>query len=278
MTPSPLRTAPLSRRQWLVRGGLGLAVLGGCGLALSPLFAEEQVALRIDATPKDHALRPVLKLTAESLEELKKVEDYTAVLVKNEKIGDVLMTARLNIKCRENPRSVYIKFLEPHAGREVIYRPDRNNGMLLVHDTGLAALIGTLSLDPAGTLAMQENRHPISHIGLKRLMEMCLEQWLKETKIDDTTVNYYPNAKIAGHPCKVIEVSHARRHPDVVNHMTRLYLDAATKLPIRIQNYDYPIAPGEKPDLVEDYYYMDLRTNVGLKDEDFSQENGGYGF
>jgi hypothetical protein len=271
--------ARLVSRRALAYGGLAAFGLGACGFALSPLLAEpQQIAVRIEEAPQSHALIPALKMAAESLAELEHVKDYQATLVKKEKVGELMLTARMEIKFRENPRAVYLKFLEPHAGREVLYRPDQNAGNLLVHDVGLASLVGSVSLDPTGALAMEENRYPISQIGLKRLMEMVLDQWLKETRIADTTVNYYPNAKIGGVPCRVIEVSHAKKHPDVVNHMTRLYLDASSNLPVRIQNYDYPKAPGEKPELVEDYYYMDLRTNVGLTDADFDSTNSKYGF
>jgi hypothetical protein len=60
--------------------------------------------------------------------------------------------------------------------------------------------------------------------------------------------------------------------------MTRLYLDAATKLPVRVQNYEFPARRGGKPELVEDYFYQNLRVNTGLKDIDFDTKNPLYRF
>jgi hypothetical protein len=267
-----------NRRTFLLRGGLIVAGAGLGVLAFSPLRAQPQIAARIAEAPQEHPLLPALKLAAESLAALEKIQDYEAVLVKNEKIGSEMVSGRMELKFREKPRSVYLKFLEPHAGREVIYRPDQNDGKLQVHDVGLASLVGTVSLDPEGKLALEENRHPISRLGLKKMVELLLEQWLKETRVADTAVNFYPNARIGSLSCKVIEVSHSKEHPEVVHQMTRLYIDAATKLPVRIQNYSFASRRGGKPELVEDYYYMSLRTNVGLKDIDFDTRNPNYGF
>ena len=269
---------PSSRRQWLVRGGLALAGVSLGGWAIAPSWAEPQIAARIEEAPQSHPLIPALKQVAESLAEVEKLNDYQATLVKHEQVGGEMLSAKLELKYRENPRSVYLKFVEPHAGREVIYRPDRNGGNLQVHDVGLAALVGTVSLDPKGKIALEESRHPVSAIGLKRMLELLLEQWLKETRLSDVTVNFYPNAKIGTLSCQVVEVSRAQDHADVVHQMTRVYIDATTKLPVRVQNYAFPTRRGGKPELIEDYYYMNLRGNTGLKDVDFDTENPLYRF
>lgn len=266
------------RRQFLLQAGVAAAGLGLIGWSVLPLSAEPQIAARIEEAPPEHPLVPALKLVAESLAEVEKVQDYQATLVRQELVGKKLLSARMELKYRESPKSVYLKFLEPHAGREVIYRPDRNGGNLLVHDVGLAALVGTVSLDPNGKLALEESRHPVSAIGLKRMLELIFEQWLKETRLSDVTVNFYPNAKIGALACQVIELSHSKPQPEVTYQMTRLYLDATTKLPVRVQNYSFPTRRGGKPELVEDYFYMNLRTNVGLTDIDFDTKNPNYKF
>lgn len=268
----------LHRRMFLWQSAAVATGLGLVGWSVLPLKAEPQLAARIEEAPPEHPLVPALKMVAESLAAVEQVQDYTATLVKQELVGKKFLSARLELKYRESPRSIYLKFLEPHAGREVLYRPDQNNGNLLVHDVGLASLVGTVSLDPHGKLALEESRHPVTAIGLKRMLEIILEQWLKETKLTDVAVNFYPNAKIGALPCKVIEISHSRPQPEVVYQMTRLYLDASTNLPVRVQNYAFPTRRGGKPELVEDYYYMNLRTNVGLTDLDFDAKNPNYKF
>lgn len=268
----------VSRRSLLLRGAGALGGVVLCGRLIAPLWAEPQIAARIEEAPQSHPLVPALRMLAESLTEVEKLQDYQATLIKHERVKGELLSGKMELKFRESPKSVYLKFLEPDAGREVIYWPDRNDGQLLVHEVGLAALVGTVKVDPHGKLALDSSRHPVTALGLKRMLELLMEQWLKETQLSDVQVNFYPSAKIGTLPCKVIELSHASRHPETTFQMTRLYLDAATKLPVRIQNYDFPSRAGAKPELVEDYFYQNLRVNTGLKDIDFDTKNPLYKF
>ncbi len=278
MVPHHHQKSAVSRRTFLIRTGLGLGGFSLGTAALMPLFAEPKIASRIEKVPEQHPLVPALRMTAQSMKKVETIQDYEAILIKNELVDSEMIAGRMQLKFREKPKGVYLKFLAPHAGREVIYWPDKNKGKMLVHDVGLASLVGTVSLDPAGSLAMEESRYPISQIGLKRMLQLLMDQWLQETKLRDVSVNFYPNAKIGKTSCRVIEVVHDKQHDLVRFHTTRLYLERKSGLPIRIQNFDFPKKPDGKPVLVEDYYYSDLRTNVGLRDIDFDTRNPKYNF
>jgi hypothetical protein len=60
--------------------------------------------------------------------------------------------------------------------------------------------------------------------------------------------------------------------------MTRLYIDNATRLPIRVQQYGFPKKSGGQPPLIEQYTYSNLKTNLGLSSKDFDHKNPGYGY
>ncbi|MEZ6056977.1 MAG: DUF1571 domain-containing protein [Planctomycetaceae bacterium] len=270
----------MGRREWL---RLALGATGSfVALASVPWLAigsaEQTIAARIDNAPSTHPLIPALKIAAESLIEVEKVRDYTSTLIKNELVGRKTIETKIQLKFREAPKGVYLKFIEPNAGREVIYQPTVSGGNLQVHETGLAALIGTLSLEPTGATAMADNRHPVTEIGIKQMLELVVDQWLKETKLAEPKVNFYPNAKIGNLSCRVVEVTHASKETGASFHITRLYIDSETKLPVRIQNYDFPARAKQKPEVVEDYFYTELRTNVGLTDLDFDVRNPAYKF
>jgi hypothetical protein len=273
------RVSRHSRRRFLTRAAAGMSLLGAGPLLMRSLLADPtQLATRIDEAPSEHPLIPALKMASESLAALAKVNDYKGTFTKHELVGRKVIDTRMEFKLREEPFSVYLKFLHPHAGREVIYVHGHNNNYLQVHDVGFASLAGTLSLDPTGSYAMEENRHPVSSMGLRNMVQKLIETWLDDTKLDGITVNTFPNAHLGQIPCKVVETSHRRKQPGAKFQMTRLYTHSELGHPLRLQAYDFPGKAGGEAPLVEDYHYGDLAMNVGLTDMDFSTKNPKYRF
>lgn len=268
----------LSRRTFLTDTCAAVAALGTGVIVGQNLFADRpQIASRIAETPMMHPLTPALKMGTDAMEALEAIDDYQAIFTKREMINRKLQETRMELKLREKPFSVYLKFIQPHAGREVLYVAGNNDGKLQVHDVGIAGLAGTISLDPEGKYAMADNRYPVTMIGMRTLVTQVLEQWLDETSADDLSVNLYPNARIGQTACKAIESSHASPQSGAKFHMTRLYIEQEHGLPVRVQQYDFP--KGDmKPVLVEDYLYSDLKLNPGFQDIDFSTKNPKYRF
>ena len=59
------------------------------------------------------SLDEALAVAHEALDEIdRKIKDYSAVLVKQERIGDTLVEKKMCIKLRQKPFSVYLYFLE----------------------------------------------------------------------------------------------------------------------------------------------------------------------
>ncbi|MGC4049837.1 MAG: DUF1571 domain-containing protein [Paludibaculum sp.] len=197
------------------------------------------------------------------LDALKEVKDYTATFLRKELVGEKLVSSTLDVKIRHEPFSVYLKFVEPYAGREVIYVAGKNDGKLQVHETGFASLVGTLSLDPTGKMAMDGNRYPVTLIGLRTMTETVVDKWLGVTKQDGLKVNVYPNATIGDLSCKAIETILAKPVDGLPYQTVRLYFDNATGIPIRVQSLAFAANPGEKQGVIEDYFYSKLKTNVG---------------
>lgn len=264
------------RRQFLAIAGAGALGLMGRGARAE----EVQIAALIDQAPQTHALIPALRMAMKSLDAAKALTDYEATLTKTEQVGREILTAKLQLKVRHSPYSVYIKYLEPSAGREAIYVTGRNQGLVAVHGTGLQALVGTLNIDPLGSTAMAENRYPITKAGMVVMTESLMEQWITLAKGEaaGVTVNNYPNAKIGTQACQTIEVVLAQPIGSSSYQTSRLYVDSASGLPIRVQQYAFPTRRGQKPVLVEDYLYQNLKTNIGLAEIDFDPANPKYGY
>ncbi len=237
-----------------------------------------RVATRSDTSTGDtQKLGAVIKLAKEAQETLKKIKDYEATFSKKELVGKKLISSEMFVKFREQPFSVYLKYLNPHAGREIIYVADKNKGRLLAHGEGVAAIIGTLKLKPDSKDAMEENRYPITMFGLSNLLITLLQQWDAEQKQDDAVVKFFPNAKLDKVACKVAESKYPTKVPHAKFHLTRLFIAKDSGLPVRVEQFGFPTA-GQQPPVLEEYHYSNIKTNVGLSDIDFDAANKAYGF
>lgn len=259
------------RRTLLVTLIIGASCLTACGQGGS------NSAAVIDP---QHPLAQPLEQAYKAREVLDGIKDYTAIFSKQEMIGQQLKRTSMNLKFREEPFSVYMQFGKPYEGREVIYVAGANKNMLLAHDTGVRAILGgTVSLDPDSNQAMEDNRYPVTMIGLRKMLDRIIEQWEAEGKFGETNVKYFPNAKLgADVSCKVIESSHPQPRKQFKFQMTRLYIDKATGIAIRVEQYGFPQRDEKTSPLVEEYTYMSLKTNVGLTNADFDAKNSNYAF
>ena len=223
-----------------------------------------------------HPLVPALQMAYKSRETLREVKDYTAVFVKKELIANRYITHTMDMKYRERPSSVCLRFQEPSAGRQVLYTAGANGNKLLVQEPGIkGGLLGTIALNPTDQLAMSENRHPITEIGIAKMLGQIIREWENEAEFGEVDVKYYPEAKLGNYPVRVIQASHPVRRNQFKYHLTRLFLDGETLFPVRVERYDWPTQPNAKPVQVELYMYSSVRTNVGLTERDFDPRQYG---
>jgi hypothetical protein len=271
------KTSVLTRR-----AAIGRLLAGGAMAAALPtglLFAEDErisTAIRIGGT--SHPLAPGLRLAVESRRALDSVKDYSASFFKQEMVGKHQVNHQLTLKVRETPFSAYLRYENPHKGREAIFVAGKNNDKMLAHGTGIEAIVGTLELDPSSDRALEESRYPITNIGMRNLLELTIAQWNSELNAPDAQVRYFPNAKVGNVECRVFESSYDQQHKGVKFHMTRLYVDKATAFPVRVEQFDFPAKTGEKPVILEQYTYTNVKPNAGLTDIDFDVKNPSYDF
>lgn len=233
----------------------------------------------INEVPTQHPLLPAISLAEGSLKTLQTIGDYEATLVKRERLNGQLVEQKMRLRLREKPFSVYLRFAGENSGREIMYVQGRNGNQMLTHEgSGLKSLVGTVSLATDGAEAMQDNRYPITRMGMRRMLESVLQQWQEETRYGEVEVKFYPHAKLGGRSCKVIESVHPHSRRQFRFHKTRLFLDTESRLPVRVEQYGFPAMPGAKAPLEEEYTYTEIRPNVGLTDRDFSVSNPQYNF
>ncbi|QDT38443.1 DUF1571 domain-containing protein [Stratiformator vulcanicus] len=266
--------------QFVIASSLRRVTLTIAVAAISTVGGSAAFAQEADGESKEHPLKPAMAWAQRSLKAVQEAGDYSAVFSKREIINREMKSLQTQIKFRREPFSVYMRFInKDNAGREVLYVKGRNNGNLLAHEaTGLASWAGTLELDPQGNMAMAESRHPITRMGMENLVSAIIRQYETEMKYGETEVKYYPDAKLDERPVLVIESRHPVPRRVFKWHVTRLWIDKETYLPVRVQQYGFPQVQGGKPVLVEDYAYTKIRTDVRLTDADFDRRNPQYQF
>lgn len=232
-----------------------------------------------DAGPK-RSLDDAIKLGQESRAAYGKVQDYTAVFDKTEVVGSNLIEQSMDMKFRQKPFSVYLHCRSSkEKGREAIYVAGANSDKIVVHETGLKSLAGAMAFKLNDDLVMQENRYPITDLGIGRILEKSLVIWERDKKLSAEQVDVRIfDGQAASRPCDVVQIKYAGPQANQTYSLSRVYFDKETKLTIQAEQFGWPKTQGEQPKLLEKYTYTDVETNVGLTDEDFDTQNSKYGF
>ena len=105
--------------------------------------------------PNEHPLMPALRWAREGLPGIERIQDYTATLIKRERIGNTLGEEQyIALKVRHKPFSVYLNFLKPTSlrGQECMCIEGANTGKMWAHGTGIREkMFGTVSLSRTAT-------------------------------------------------------------------------------------------------------------------------------
>lgn len=237
-----------------------------------------------------HPLEPALERAREGLKLIEEtVEDYTATIIKRERINGTLsenefVLAKIrNRKVKDGkvvvPFAVYLKFLKPDsvAGREVIWVEGANDNKLIAHETGLLGF-KRFYLPPEGFLAMMGQRYPITDIGIQNLIEELIVRGTSDLKHDECEVTFYKGAKVDKYVCTLIEVLHPVQRDYFTFYRAHIFIDDELGVPVRYAAWSWPTEPGGEPVLEEEYTYRNIKLNVGLTDADFDPDNEAYSY
>ena len=229
--------------------------------------------------------RKAKKLLLDSMiaaaDRLNEVDGYTATFKKQERLrGKLGPLQTMAMKVRQRPFAIYLKFLAPTPGKEVVYAEGHHDNKLIAHTPGVAGwLVPRLAVPPDHPIALAESRHAVTEAGLanltKRLIhfrEMDLNDPEAVTILDRTTDE-------DGHARLRSIHTHPSPDPDRPFARCEIFYDPETRIPVEIYNYDWP-QPGHSGDLLlaERYRYEDLNFNADLSALDFDPANPDYAF
>jgi hypothetical protein len=199
------------------------------------------------------------------------LDDYTATFVKQERIdGELRAPETILLKFRR-PENIYMRFTVGKAvGREVLFMKGRDEDRALIHERGWKTLF-TIVIAPDDALVLKESRHPITDVGIGRLIDLLATgtdgriapgelRWREVGSEGETRptrrIELLSSVVVAACSCQRVIVT----------------IDVATSLPVGAEIFD------RNDQLLGAYQYLDVRPNSGLTDRDFDPGNSTYMF
>jgi hypothetical protein len=230
----------------------------------------------------EHPLMPALRWAYDGVGNIEKISDYSATLVKRERIdGKLGDYQQMYVKVRHKPFSVYMFFVSPTdiKGQEVIFVEGQNDGKMWAHTTGVRdKLIGKVLIPPDGPIAMKGQRYPLTELGVLNLTKRLVQVAEQDIKYGECEVKFFKNAKINDRVCTCIQVKHPVPRRNFLFYEARIFVDDELNIPIRYEAYDWPKEKGVAAELMEEYTYTNLKLNNGYTDSDFDVKNPNYKF
>jgi len=235
------------------------------------------------------ALLVNLLLLEKGFHKIEKASDYTATFFKQESVdGELKAAQRMKMKIRHEPFSIYMKWVAGDRGRELIYVDGKNDGRMIVKLGGFKGrLLPALKLDPNGSLALKEARHPVTEIGLLNLTRRIIGERRQQLEKPELNIRcrMLRDEQFDDRPCFLFVLEFNNRQISPKYRKSVQYVDREYLLPVCIKNYTWPAGESlsEKETLdaetiIEHYSYSSLRLEKQLAEIDFDRSNGDYRF
>jgi outer membrane lipoprotein-sorting protein len=255
-------------------------------------------------------------LFAQSLTAIKAVDSYQGQFAMRELIGDELKTSKVDFKFMR-PFKVYMLYITPSKGQEVLYVQGENNGELKAHKGSFPDI--TVNLNPYGRAAMKGSHQPIQTFGVQKQIEIMGQiyrkakargdanytvsdggvfmgepVWKVEAKLpstgdlvkvrEDEDGNLWKFAKRVGQTMYVILHYNGIKSPGSIDEGDEIFVPHhyGSRLQYLVgQKSLMPLQEtswDHKGRVYESYDYPVLKLNAGLTAKDFDPENEAYDF
>jgi outer membrane lipoprotein-sorting protein len=191
--------------------------------------------------------------------------DYACLYEKEERaISDgEKQTIRLSFR---KPLDVRLEWLndQGRVDQTAVYRQGFNDGKVLARQSGLlGAAAGKLRLDPNESLALSDSRHPITEVGLGKIIERAL----KDAANSHIGSHFAGEETLEGRPSYKFEFTATGDEAVGGLEAARkafIWVDRELKLPVKLELYD-----GANT-LLERHRFKQLSINQKLSDKTFT--------
>lgn len=225
-------------------------------------------------TSHSEELRKLLHSIETMEQRYQQVNDYTATLYKRERIhGRLQPLETISVKFKK-PYQIYMYWEKgPHQDQELIYRRGWNDNKMRVHPGSFPDV--TVDLDIHSRLAKKGNRHTVDQADLGFT--------IRQIHQDVRRSQQRPQDKIQ------IKDLGAETVHGTVSHCWEMSFETVGSSPYYASRAQICVADtiglpnliriwDENQQLVEEYSYKNLRTNVGLNEKDFDPNHSAYHF
>ena len=269
------RTNTLRHLRHPAAGILAVLVAGAVGSVATSCGRASAEVSQTEALPADHADPSSIRELVYALDErYAEVHDYRATFYKRERVrGRMLEREKILMKFRK-PFSVYFLWLDgKREGQESIYVQGWNNDKIRAHPGSFPDI--TVNLKPRSSLAMRDNRHPVTEAGIGNVIKLITRDVRRGEARPQDGVRFVDHGYETVHGAKsrcVEAIMPADAESGYYAHRAKICVDQRTELPNRVLIWDHTNT------LVEDYAFAGIQVNVGLTDADFDPDNPTYGF
>ena len=218
---------------------------------------------------------------------LKSVETYSAVFHKKERIdGDLSELQSIEMKVRQSPQfAVHMRWRNGDRGRQVLYSEDYEDGEMVVKLGGFKGrLLPAIKLDPNGSRAMSEARHPVTNAGILGMVEKIISHREHDLKCGHGVhCQRLPNQEFDERDCYCFLFEY--ESPEVARDYRKsiLLIDSRRHIPVMARNFVWAaeaddLTAQELDDLtlVEDYSFTEIDFDRELTAVEFSRDNPRY--
>lgn len=201
----------------------------------------------------------------------REVTGYTCLLIKEERLGGVLMPEE-QILCwfRQKPSfRILMEWVQgARLAHRVLYVQGENDNRLLAKLNGVLALGGTARRDADGSDARSSARYPATEFGMRHGMQRTLDALRAARGRGElkTVFNGLKTVPELGYPCwEIVRPDYPRPEDDGISHAT-YYYDPKTWLQVGSVLRD---AEGK---LIGRYFFTELDLEAKIPDEMFVEK------
>ena len=195
-----------------------------------------------------------------------KVNDYTCMLQRKDLVNGALKEHTTVLFKYKKPSRFYMKWEQDKI--EAIYAEGKYNNKMVIHG-GL--LFKFLSVAVKPDAALKYNRHTIKEADIGHILNMLGDNYQQAKDDKEASIVLEEKGKLDARPIWRFKAVFPKNR-NYYGHRVFVDIDRELFLPIRIEVY------GWQGELLELYYYEDLKLNVGLREDDFDVGNKKYLF